>query len=182
MLTPCDRVLKAADSASAAAAAASWLLIPDQSLRTGRCQWRTLRKKKQKKGNINASERVVDVAATVAVARPHHLCRRTRTAWTGSPPSPGPAESERRWRWRGWTGSGRSGSDLFSGSGTEQRNLSEVKDNTGENPESELQQRVCVCVCFLQDCSFNWCLCGPQRLVTFHRWTNVSISCCNFAF
>lgn len=85
----------------------------------------------------------------MVVARLHHLCRRTRTAWTGSPPSPGPAESERRWRWRGWTGSGRSGSDLFSGSGTEQRNLSEVKDNTGENPEAGVRAAaasVCVCV------------------------------------
>lgn len=61
MLTPCDPVLKAADSASAAAAA-SLSLIPDQSLRTqtgrrGRCRWRTLRKEKK---NYNTSKRVLD--------------------------------------------------------------------------------------------------------------------------
>lgn len=98
MLTPCDRVLKAADSASAAAAAAaSWLLIPDQSLRTqtgrtGRCRWRTLRKERLKKQTINASERVLDarpqwrwvVLITCAVGRgqrgrvaPHPLARQS---------------------------------------------------------------------------------------------------------
>lgn len=118
MLTPCDRALKAGDSASAAAAAASLSLIPDQNLRTqtgrtGRCRWRTLRKERKTHKVIRRGPR-----RSVAVAvGPNHLCHRMRTAWTDTPPCPGLAASERRWRWRGSTGSGRSASDLFSGSG-----------------------------------------------------------------
>lgn len=119
-LTPCDRALKAADSASAAAASLS--LIPDQSLRTqtgrtGRRRGRTLRKETKAAHKHACKGPARRLASLRVAAGGDHLCRKTRAAWTDTLPSPVPAESERRWRWRGSTGSGRSGSDLLSGSG-----------------------------------------------------------------